>query len=161
MRFEVLVLVNVNRTVVFDVTPCSLVYVYSCFEGIYCLLLLHLRNRRVSRANNILAVKRVTSHSIHVSLFHKTSRARIRSCTVFDQYLFRIFITSILLRDRVTIDGGWTGTLTERNYSIICSSLQHALNRLSLLCVHQWMFSYSRTRVLAGWRLSHTDILLF
>jgi hypothetical protein len=41
------------------------------------------------------------------------------------------------------------------------SSLRHALNLSSLLCLHQWTFPCSRSHVLAGWRPSHTNLLLF
>jgi hypothetical protein len=37
-RFEVLAVVTVKIAVFRDVTSCSLVYVYCCFEGKYCLL---------------------------------------------------------------------------------------------------------------------------
>jgi hypothetical protein len=43
----------------------------------------------------------------------------------------------------------------------LCSSLQHVLNLLGLLCLHQWTFLCSRAYVLAGSRPTHINFLLF
>jgi hypothetical protein len=75
---------------------------------------------------------------------------------------------------RVTIDGFWIGSRiywtlehTTRDYNLQITITQRPLFLVKAFTAllgnvfQQWMFLCSRAEVLAGWRPSHTDFLLF